>query len=385
MRLFNRKALIVTGELSGEIHALHLLNAINALFPMQWSGVGSERLKAAGVDILHDYREIAVTGLSEVLPKMGQIWRAYRKLKQYLVESRPSLLILVDFPGFNLRVAGIARKLGIPTVYFIPPQVWAWRKARINRIKRDVDLIISILPFEKALYDRHKVPCVYVGHPFTATVQATKPKSTLIEEWGLQQKWPIITIMPGSRKNEIARHLPTLLQVIRRLAGQLTNMAALLPIAENIDRSIIEAFTKGDPTLRLLEGASHDALAVSDIAFVASGSATLEAAILDCPTIVIYKISAFSFFVAKRLVKVDYISLPNLIAGKEIFPEYIQDLKAESIAEKALHVLHNETARMRNDMEEVRTKLGRSDSYGLARDAVIRFLEQTYGPLPATS
>ena len=131
--------------------------------------------------------------------------------------------------------------------------------------------------------------------------------------------------------------------------------------------------------------ASHDALAVSDIAFVASGSATLEAAILDCPTIVIYKISAFSFFVAKRLVKVDYISLPNLIAGKEIFPEYIQDLKAESIAEKALHVLHNETARMRNDMEEVRTKLGRSDSYGLARDAVIRFLEQTYGPLPATS
>jgi lipid-A-disaccharide synthase len=383
--LFSRKALIVTGELSGEIHALHLVDAINTLLPLQWSGVGSERLHAAGVDILYDYREIAVTGLSEVLPKMGQIWTAYRRLKQYLAETLPSLLILVDFPGFNLRVAGVAKKLGIPVVYFIPPQIWAWRKARINRIKRDVDLVISILPFEKALYDQHGVPSVYVGHPFTATIQPTKPKSAFVEEWGLQQKWPIITIMPGSRKNEIAKHLPILLQVIGQLKRRLKDMAVLLPIAENIDRSIIEPFMKDHPDIRLLDGASHDALAGSDIALVASGSATLEAAILDCPTIVIYRISTFSFFVAKHLVKVEYISLPNLIAGREIFPEYIQDLKAESIAERVVHVLHNETARMRSDMEEVRAKLGTSDSYGLARDAVIQFLEQTYGPLFPTS
>ena len=383
--LFNRKALIVAGELSGEIHALHLVNAINTFLPLQWSAIGSERLKAAGVDILYDYREISVTGLSEVLPKMPQIWRAYRRLKHYLLESLPSLLILVDFPGFNLRVARMAKKLGIPTVYFIPPQVWAWRDARINRVKRDVGLVISILPFEKALYDRHGIPSVYVGHPFMTTVRPRIAKNSFLEEAGLQQKWPIITIMPGSRENEIARHMPVLLQVINRLRHNLKNMAVLLPVAENIDRRVIEAFTKDDPEIRLLDGASRDALASSDVALVASGSATLEAAILNCPTIVIYKVSALSFFAAKHLVKVDYISLPNLIAGREIFPEYIQDLEAESIAEKVLHVLHNETASMKNDMEEVRRELGTSDSYGLARDAVIHFLEQTYGPLFSTS
>jgi lipid-A-disaccharide synthase len=385
VRLFNRKALIVTGELSGEIHALNLVSALNSILPLQWSAIGSERLRATGIDILYDYRAISVTGLSEVLPKLGQIWMAYRRLKRYLLEALPSLLILVDFPGFNLRVATMARGLGIPTVYFIPPQVWAWRATRINRIKRDVDLVISILPFEKALYDQHGVPSVYVGHPFMTTVRPSKPKDSFLEESGLKQRWPIITIMPGSRENEIARLMPVLLQVISRLRRKLENMAVLLPVAENIDRAAIEPFTKSMPEIHLLDGASHDALASSDVALVASGSATLEAAILDCPTIVIYKVSTLSFLAAKYLVKVGYISLPNLIAGKEVFPEYIQNLDAESIAERALHMLNNETTSTKKGMEEVRRKLGTSDSYGLARDAVIRLLEQTYGPLFPTS
>jgi lipid-A-disaccharide synthase len=375
----------VAGELSGEIHALHLVNAINAALPLQWSAIGSERLRAAGVDVLYDYREISVTGLSEVVPKMAQIWRAYRKLKHYFLESLPSLLILVDFPGFNLRVARMARKLGIPTVYFIPPQVWAWKAARINQIKRDVGLVISILPFEKALYDQHGIPSTYVGHPFMETLHPKRSRSRFLEESGLRGRWPIVTIMPGSRENEIAKHMPVLLQVIGRLRQHLAQMAVILPVAETINREVIEPFVKDDPEIRLMEGASLDALANSDIALVASGSATLEAAILNCPTIVIYKISPFSFFVAKHLVKVGHISLPNLIAEKEIFPEYIQDLDAETIAERALHVLNNDAARMKNDMEELRRKLGTSDSYGLARNAVIQFLERMYGPLSTTS
>ncbi len=316
---------------------------------------------------------------------MLQIWRAYRRLKRYLLESHPSLLILVDFPGFNLRVARMAKKLGIPTVYFIPPQVWAWRRARINQIKRDVDLVISILPFEKALYDQHGIPSVYVGHPFMATLRPRRSRSVFVEESGLQARWPIITIMPGSRENEIAKHMPVLLRIVGQLRQSLTEMAVILPVAETIDRRLIEPFVKDNPEIRLLEGASDDALACSDVALVASGSATLEAAILNCPTIVIYKVSPFSFFVAKHLVKVGHISLPNLIAGREVFPEYIQDLNPESIAERVLHVLNNEATRMKNDMEEVRRKLGTADSYGLARDAVIQFLERIYGPLSATS
>jgi lipid-A-disaccharide synthase len=381
VRLFNRKALIVTGELSGETHALHLVNALSKFLPLQWSAIGSERLKAAGVDILYDYRAISVTGLSEVVPKMGHIWTAYRRLKRYLLETLPSLLILVDFPGFNLRVAAMAKNLGISVVYFIPPQVWAWRPARIERIKRDVELIISILPFEKALYDRHGIPSVYVGHPFMAAVQPTRPRNSFLEEMGLTGRAPIITVMPGSRENEVARHMPVLLQVVSRLRDQLDNMAVLLPVAENIDRGTIETFTKDTQYIHLLEGMSHDALACSDVALVASGSATLEAAILNCPAIVIYKVSTLSFLAAKYLVKVSHVSLPNLIAGKEVFPEYIQHLDAETVAQRALHMLNNEMVDVRKGMEEVRRKLGTSDSYGLARDAIIRFLELTYGPL----
>ena len=181
-RLFNRTALIVAGELSGETHAVHLVNAINAFVPLQWTAIGSEKLRAAGADILFDYRDISVTGLSEAMAKMRPIWSAYRQLKKCLAETLPSLLILIDFPGFNLRVARIARQLGVPTVYFIPPQVWAWRKARINRINRDVGLVISILPFERSLYEQHGIPCVYVGHPFMATVRPSRSRTALLED-----------------------------------------------------------------------------------------------------------------------------------------------------------------------------------------------------------
>jgi lipid-A-disaccharide synthase len=385
VRPFNRKALVVTGELSGETHALHLIDAVNNLLPLEWTAVGSRQLEAKGASILYDYRKISVTGLSEVLPRMGQIVKAYRRLKRYLVEDPPSLVVLVDFPGFNMRVARMARKLGIPIVYFIPPQVWAWRAGRIDQIKRDVDLVISILPFEKELYDRNGIPCVYVGHPFMSAVRPGRPKDIFLTELNLAHKSPIITIMPGSRENEIARHMPVMLEIIKRLRHTFEHMVALLPVAESVNRDFIESFTLHSPYVHLLEGSSHDALAASDLALVASGSATLEAAILNCPTIVIYRVSALSYAVAKRVVKVGHISLPNLIAGREIFPEYIQDLKAERIAERALYMLNNETERMKKDMEEVRRELGTSDSYRLAADAILHLLERIYGPLFSTS
>ncbi len=382
--LFNRKAVVVTGELSGEIHALHLINAINDVLPLQWSGIGSERLRQAGVDLVWDYRSISLTGLSEIFSKMGQISKAFAALKAHLRAASPSLVILVDFPGFNLRVASIARKLHIPVIYFIPPQVWAWKKNRILRIKRDVDLVICILPFEKDLYEQHAIPCVYVGHPFTQTVQPAHAKDAFLSSLGLTGKGPIITIMPGSRENEIARHMPILRRVILLLRQRLPNMAVLLPVAENIDRRFVGSFVKDVPQIQLLQGGSHEALASSDLALVASGSATLEAAILDCPTIVLYKVSAVSYAVARLLVKVKHISLPNIIAGKQVFPEYIQALNPETIAERVLHMLNNEIAGVKKDMEAVRQKLAASDSYALAKSAVIRFLEQTYGPLPKT-
>ena len=284
---FNRKAVVVTGELSGELHALHLITAINEGFPFDWSAIGSETLRRSGVELIYDYRAISLTGLSEVFSKMGQISKAYGTLKKHLRETSPSLLILVDFPGFNLRVAAIARRLGIPVVYFIPPQVWAWRKGRILKIKRDVGLVICILPFEKRLYDDHAIPCVYVGHPFMQTVRPSLPATAFLSELGLDRKRPVITIMPGSRRNEIAKHLPVMLQVVARLRQNVKEMAVLLPVAENIERRFVESFLGDGHDIHVLSGSSHNALAASDAALIASGSATLEAAILDCPAVVI--------------------------------------------------------------------------------------------------
>jgi lipid-A-disaccharide synthase len=378
---FNRKAVIVTGELSGEIHALHLVQAINESLPLHWSGMGSTRLNEAGVSIVHDYKDISVTGLTEMFWKMGHIWRAYAALKHHLEEVHPSLLVLVDFPGFNLKMARLARRLGIPTIYFIPPQIWAWHESRIETLRTCIDLVISILPFEKQLYDRHAVPAVYVGHPFMTTVRSEETKEQFLGRLGLSQRAPIITLMPGSRENEIRGLMPLISEVARYLRPKLPGMACLLPVAKNIDRRFVEQFVGAETEITVLEGHAREALAASDAAIVASGSATLEAAILDCPTVVIYKISALSYLIARLVVNVKYISLPNLIAGREVFPEYVQQLQPERIAEKLLHVIHIERARIKNDMEEVRKKLGASDSYLNARDAVFRFLEQTYGPL----
>ena len=378
---FNRKAVIVTGELSGETHALHLIQAINEILPLQWSGMGSARLQAAGVSIVHDYRDISLTGLTEIIRKVGHIWRAYSTLKRHLEEARPSLLVLVDFPGFNLKVARLARRLGIPTVYFIPPQIWAWHESRIGTLRQCVDLVISILPFEKALYDRHGVPAVYVGHPFMTTVRSAEPRDQFLARLGLSQRRPIVTLMPGSRQNEIRTLMPLIIEVVKYLRRTLPEMACLLPVAENIDRGFVGQLLHEETCITLLDGHAREALAASDAALVASGSATLEAAILDCPTVVIYKVSALSYFIARLVVNVKHISLPNLIAGREVFPEFVQRLEPQKIAERVLHVINNESGRMRNDMEEVRKKLGVSDSYLNARDAAIRLLEQTYGPL----
>lgn len=378
---FNRKAVIVTGELSGEIHGLRLVQAINESLPLQWSGMGSTRLMDAGVSIVHDYKDISVTGLTEVLLKTGHIWRAYSALKKHLEHVRPSLLVLVDFPGFNLKVARLARRLSIPTVYFIPPQIWAWHRSRMRILRECVDLVISILPFEKPLYDRDGVPAVYVGHPFMTTVRSGENKDRFLERLGLSRRRPIVTLMPGSRENEIETLMPLMMGVAKHLRPKLPGMACIIPVAENIDRGLVGRFIQEEADMTVLEGHAREALAASDVAIVASGSATLEAAILNCPTVVMYKISSLSYFIARLVVNVKHISLPNLIANKEVFPEYVQRLEPQEIAERVLHVLNNEIGRMKNDMEEVRRRLGVSDSYLNARDGVIRLLEQTYGPV----
>ena len=377
--------MIVTGEMSGEMHAVRLVTELQKRIPITFSGVGSVGLSRCGVDVVHDYRNISLMGLSEVFSKLGHVWEAYRALKRHLIDISPSLLILVDFPGFNLRVARMAHHLGIPVVYFIPPQIWAWRKRRIHFIKKYVSMVISVLPFEKPLYEEHGVEVHYIGHPFVQTVKPRYSRADFLSMLEIPEEATIITVMPGSRENEITKHLPVLLETIALMRRRLQNLVVLMPLSDNTDERSIAQLLKGKEKVMLLKGYTYDALSASQMALIASGSATLEAALLGTPSIVLYRLSGLSYLLARLLVKVDYVSLPNLIAGKEVFPEYIQHLDPERIAKKALSMLNNKGDEQRKQLEEIRQKLAGHDSYSMASREIVQLLERIYGPIPQTS
>jgi lipid-A-disaccharide synthase len=374
---FNKKIVLVTGELSGEIHAAELVKAIRESLVVDFSGIGSARLAEEGVRIIYDYGNISLTGLSEIFVKLRYIREAYATLKRHMRDERPSVVILVDFPGFNLKVARLAKRYGIPVIYFIPPQIWAWRESRIKEIKKYVDKVICILPFEKGLYDRHGMDATYIGHPFTRAVKPKLERAEFLRKVGVEEGDTLVAIMPGSRENEIAKHMPLMEAVVMKLKGRVPNLKALLPVAESIDG--LSAKYRGDRVIIPFKGLSHDALAYSDIAIVASGSATLEAALLGIPTIVVYKIASLSYLIAKALVKVKYISLPNIIMEGEIFPEFIQRINAEDIAEKAIYMLKNGREGLKVKIQEMKRRLGSYDSYRLAGESVVEFLKGRYG------
>ncbi len=373
---------IVTGELSGETHAARLVRALTKALPLRFSGIGGTMLSEAGVQTLCDYRDISLTGLSEVFAKAGHIRRAYALLKEHLKAERPDLVILVDFPGFNMRIARLARSLSIPVVYFIPPQLWAWRKGRIRHIRSSVDLVLCILPFEEALYRDHGVPVAYIGHPYVRTVRPVYEKEAFYARFGIDSSAPVITIMPGSRQNEAGKHMPLLLSVIDHLASRLDRFTVLLPVADSIDDAFFTPFIKDRPYIVPIKNLAHDCLKYADAAVIASGSATLEAALLGVPSCVVYKISAFSYLIARMVVKVKHISLPNILAGKEVFPEFIQSIDPQSIAKTVISLLNNDTSAVRKELEQLRDGLDAgSDPYQAASDRIVQLLEQRYGTL----
>ena len=380
-----KKIIILAGEFSGEIHAYHLMEALKVSLPASFSGMGSKKLQEAGMKIVYDYRKISLTGISEIFGKIKDIREADKVIKQHIIQEKPSLVILVDFPGFNLRMAKFVKAQGIPVVYFIAPQVWAWRKSRIHKIRERTDKVLCILPFEEQLYKEYGVDATYVGHPFMKTVKPIYSRNDFYDRIGVEQKGPVITILPGSRENEVEKHIPILLAILDKLRQFRDISAILLPLAENINEHRVKNLLTGHPTIKVFKGLSYDALAYSDLAIAASGSVTLEAAILGTPTIVIYKVSRLSYLLARLLVNIQFISLPNIIAGKEIFPEFIQQLNPERIAEKALFMLNNGRQEIEHDLDLVKKKLGVFDSYKHASVEITKLIENIYGTLPKTS
>ncbi|HIJ41764.1 MAG TPA: lipid-A-disaccharide synthase, partial [Deltaproteobacteria bacterium] len=330
----------------------------------RFCGIGGKNLERAGVHILFHSSEMAVVGLTEAVVRIRTIFRAARRVKTILREKRPDLLILLDYPEFNLYLAKFARRLNIPVLYYISPQVWAWRKGRVKKIARRITRMAVILPFEKDFYRKRGIQVDYVGHPLMdrcrETVFIERNSQVMLTD---DADGPVIGLLPGSRKEEIRNLLPEMIKAVKILKRDYPRILCLLPLADTISREFIHPFIDNAPVnIQIREGEIHETLGRCDLAMVTSGTATLDTAIMAVPMVVVYRVSRLSYLAGKALIRVPFISLVNLVAGKKVVCELIQDnLTAETLAYEAGILLRNKTLRerMRGDLMEVRRLLGR--------------------------
>jgi lipid-A-disaccharide synthase len=355
--------LIVAGEASADLHGSNLVKAMRRLDPgIVFRGIGGNSMKSQGVDILVPCSEMAVVGLTEVLPRLRTIAVAYRKLKSILKKDRPDLLILIDYPDFNIMLSRVAKRYGVPVLYYISPQVWAWRRRRIEKLRRRVDRLAVILPFEEAFYGQEGLAAEYVGHPLLDVIPARPDNKSAIRDLGMEGAFPVIGLLPGSRKEEIVNLLPIMAKAAVGLRSAFPDLKCLLPKASTISGELIARILVNDPLeVKIISGDIYRVLSACDFAFVASGTATLEAAIMQVPMVIIYRVSPLSYWIGKKVIKVPSIGLPNLVAQKSIVPELVQDeVTPERLTQEALSLLGNgkRKNRMVKELIRLREKLG---------------------------
>ncbi len=322
--------LLSVGDASGDAHAAELVEALRAELPgARFLGMGGTRMEKAGVELVVPQRELAVGGLVELLPSLPRAWRAWRRLCAALESARPDLTVLVDASGINLPLARRARRAGVPTLYYVAPQVWAWRRRRLRRLARRVDRVAAILPFEPALYAAAGVAAEFVGHPLVDRLAAAPGRDAARAALRIAPEARLVALLPGSRRNELRHNLGVFVETARLLHARDPRLCFVLPVAESLDPDPVRARVRGAglaPGLRLdvLAGRSVEALAACDAALVKPGSATLEAALLGRPLVVAARAHPLTAALLRRMVEVDWLAMPNLIAGEPIAPELLQ-------------------------------------------------------------
>jgi len=347
------------------MYGARLVSALRNLAPgIRFFGIGGPKMEEAEVRVLYRVSEVAVVGMTEVVPKMRFIRQALNELKAALKKHPPDLVILIDYPGFNLHLSKKAHDLGIPVLYYIPPQVWAWRERRVKKIAKRVDRVAVILPFEKEFYSRFGIRVEYVGHPL---LDGLEERGTSEQVRGHQdfggRRFPVVGLLPGSRNEEIMRHMPPMMGAAEIISRTYPNLHCILPLAPTVSEEIVKAYLEDvtfDVTIRSAD--TKEVLGGCDLALIASGTATLEAAITGTPMVILYKVSFLTYVISKLLAKVTHIGLVNLVAGGEIVPELIQgDATDSRLAEEGLRILDDEAMRedMRANLRMVRDQLGR--------------------------
>jgi len=382
--------LVVAGESSGEMHAAELVSAIRNRMGddvPHFFGCGGEKMRRSGVETLVDIHKLAVLGPFEAVSHAAHLYSALKLLAEEAKHRRPQLAILVDFPDFNLRLARRLKGLGIPVVYFISPQVWAWRSRRVVGMKKTIDHMLVILPFEKAFYAEFGMEVDFVGHPLLDRVTRTFSREDFFRKYQLNPEHTVISLMPGSRTKEIKYHLPVLLETAQRLAWE-QPVQFLLPLASDASQGLVARLIKEMTTklpVRLVFDDTYDAVAHSDLAVVSSGTATLETAILGTPLIVVFRISNFTWIVGQYLVDVPFYSLVNLIAGKRIIPElYQQDFNSDRLHSEIRKYLDDAALRKRVKMELslVKERLGEGGAVERAAEKIWRWLHPPTSQAP---
>ena len=373
------RLLLSCGEASGDLYAGALTRELLALDPsIAVAGLGGPRLQAAGGQLLDDYRELSVTGLVEWIPKLPRLLAARRKLVDAARVQRPDALVLIDFSGFNFRLAPAIKRLGVPVIYYISPQIWASRPGRLATMRRIADRVLVIFPFEAAIYERGGVPVEFVGHPLIDLTKPSVSRDSFLAARGLRPA-TTVAMLPGSRPNEVSCILPTLVAAAELIRQAVPDVQFVVARAPRLDDALFDAVRSEQAGARftVVEGDTDTVLASSDVALTASGTATVQAALHDTPMVVVYRMAPLSFQLARRVVKVEAIGMVNLIAGEKIVPELVQDaFTAEAVAREAIDILTNpaRAVRIREGLASVRAKLGGPGASRRAAEAILRIV-----------
>jgi lipid-A-disaccharide synthase len=363
------------------MYAARLATALQKRADVALFGMGGPQMRAAGVDIITDYKEVSVVGITEILSRLPSLVRAMRHLVAEVQRRKPPFSILTDFPGFHLRLARKLRPLGVRNIYYICPQFWAWRPWRVRVVRRRFAQALCIFPFEEAFFGDAGVPTKFIGHPLVGAVNTTQSREDFCRQQNLDPSKAIVTILPGSRHAELAQHMPVIREACARVQQQCPAQFVVAAAAHSNPHDLQTGWNPA-LSLRIVEGQTYNALAAGDAAIVSSGTATIEAALLDVPMVVVYRVTPLTALLAKPLVRTPFFCMVNLIAERHVVPELIQkDFTPKKVAEEVLRLLSDLRARetLRAGLADVRSRLGPPGAVDRAADVIASLLSTVAG------
>lgn len=370
------KIMISVGEASGDLHGASVANALKQLRPeIELVGMGGQAMRTAGVEIIYDIADLGVIGIVEVIKNLRRLFRLRDFLADYMRANRPDALVIIDYPGFNVRLAKVAKKLGIPVISYISPSAWAWGRGRAKEVAETVQRVAAIFPFEADVYREAGANVTFVGHPLLDIVKPNMERAAAFDYFGASPDFPRVLLMPGSRKQEILNLLPDMLAAAEKITQQVPGCQFFLPVASTISREMLRTLlNKYNVHVTLTNDQTYDLMNICDVAVAASGTATLETSLLKVPTVIIYRVAMLTYLIGKQLVKIPDIGLPNIVAGRRIVPELLQDdVNPEAIAAETVRLLIDGEARRQvlADLEEVHTKLGETGAVNRVAEVIL--------------